>query len=81
MAAFEPRNRTRGLLGVGDRPSGLAALLRRQDAGHSWDVTAQDQTAGFSKYIATLLPISGFSTDSAVRVSHGRLIMSHTSSL
>ena len=38
-------------------------------------------TAGFSKYSATLLPISGFSTASAVRVSHGRLIMSHTSSL
>ena len=38
-------------------------------------------TTGFVKYIATLLPISGFSADSAVRVSHGRLIMSHTSNL
>src|SRR6185312_12152920 len=36
---------------------------------------------GFLKYSATLLPITGFSSDSAVRVSHGCSTMSHTSSL
>ena len=53
--------------------SGRQARPERQDAA--------TDTAGFWKYSATLLPISGFSSDSAVRVSHGRLTMSHTSSL
>ena len=88
VPAVEPGHRTGGLLGGGDRLRRLSALRRRQDAGYTRDLVTPHRSghrlrksAGFRKYSATLLPISGFSSDSAVRVSHGRDIMSHTSSL
>ena len=82
VAAVEPGQRAGGLLCRGDRLRGLPALRRRQHAGYAGNVSGQQRhTTGFRKYSATLLPISGFSSDSAVRVSHGRYIMSHTSNL
>jgi hypothetical protein len=44
-------------------------------------VTGFVKAAGFEKYMATLFPMSGFSTASAPFVSHGRDIMSHTNIL
>ena len=82
MATVEPWDGAGGLLGRGDRLRGLAALRRRQHAWHAGNVrSTATGTIGFLKYSATLLPISGFSSDSAVRVIHGCSTMSHTSSL
>ncbi len=86
VAAVEPGQRAGGFLRRRDRLRGLEALLRRQDAGDTGDLMRPQRhrlpkSAGFWKYRATLLPISGFSAASASRVSHGCDIMSHTSSL
>ncbi len=61
-------------------PSACTVQASGHRARRERQVPAPD-TSGFWKYNATLLPISGLSSDSAVRVSHGRLTMSQTNSL
>ena len=61
--------------------AGTAQASERLEHRESREPHSTGAAAGFLKYSATLLPINGFSATPRVRVSHGLLIMSHTSSL
>ena len=90
MTALEPGDRARWFLRGGNRLCGLLALLASEYARNGrrlrtmqWNVprgSAASLTV-LTKYIATLLPTSGLSSDSATCVILGRCIRSHTSSL
>ncbi len=56
VAAVEPRQRTRGFLGRGNRPRRLQAVVRRQNSGHTGNLevlaplSAYPLNSGFRKY-------------------------------
>src|ERR1700726_4710958 len=59
----------------GERPPHAVPRVASETSALTW------APSGLTKYIATLLPTSGFSTASAARVILGRRIRSHTSIL
>ena len=82
VAAVGPRDGARGLLGGGDRLRGLPALRGRQDTRHAGNVRiAATGTSGLLEVQRHALADQRVEQRLGRPVSHGRLTMSHTSSL